>query len=159
MGSRALLGLAIAPVLLSGCTLARAQVGVGLGLGADVKLPALAHTGLGAGEFVHVGPRYDQSFGVERETIVNVPGWHWEGARGTLTADEYHRVHSGDLSPGAEAAARSELRRTHACAGGLPAVTTYSHGPDQIAEASLEVGLMLGLFDILIGFNPLAGIP
>jgi len=145
----------------SGCLMVRAEVGVGLGLGADVRIPGLAHVGAGAGEFKTAGWRYDLGYGTRREVHGAAVLWHFEGRRGVLTSDEDRALREGRLDADAEAALRRRLRPSHACFGLLPPLT--SHGRDRTGRLvdpwSLEVGLMLVFFDVRLGFNPLGVIP
>lgn len=131
MTLRRTLLLAVA-VLSTGCQMFRAEVGMGAGLGATVKVPALVHTGLEVGDFQHAGWHYGRESQNEREAIATVVFWHWEG----------------DL--------REPMQTHHACAALIPPLTTYSNDEADRDMWSLELGLSLFLFDLRLGFNPAA---
>ena len=116
---------------IGGCAMFRAAVGMGAGIGADVKIPALLHAGAGVGTFQHVGTHYGRPAHKSWETSANFVLWHWEG----------------DLS--------EPVSVDHACAGLFPPLTSYDENSDDIDGWSLEIGLMLGVIDLRLGFNPM----
>ncbi len=116
----------------AGCQMFRAEVGMGAGLGASLKVPALVHTGLEFGDFQHAGWHYGRPAQNEREATATAVFWHWEG----------------DL--------REPMATHHACAALLPPLTTYSKDEADTDMWSLELGLSLFLFDVRLGFNPVA---
>lgn len=120
-------------LVAGGCQMFRAEVGYGAGLGADVKLPGIVHTGLGVGEFQHAGIHYGRDSEMEREAMANLILWHWEG----------------NLS--------EPITPHHGCVGIFPPLTTYTRSEGDRDEYSLEFGVMLGVFDIRLGFNPAGG--
>lgn len=131
--------LAAAP----GCSMFRAQVGYGLGLGVDLQVPALLHTGLAAGDFTHVGPSYGRPARARREVGLTALVWHYEGER-DVTEDDWFPAESS--------------RPKHGCWAGLPPASTYTGdkiGTD-VQPYSFEIGLMLIGVDLRLGFNPVA---
>lgn len=119
----------------SGCSMFRAQLGGGLGLGAEIKLPGLAHTGLGAGTYRNLGIRYD-SPELSDDASATLLAWHWEGRQS-------RRPEQG-----------RRFIVEHSCWGGLPPYTTMVD-EDPLAIWDFEIGLNLLVIDIRLGFNPL----
>lgn len=155
------LALVLAP---TGCALIRAEVGVGLGLGADVRVPGLAHLGLGAGDFRNVGSHYywGTSGGrVRREVTASFLVWHFEGYRGVLTAREDQAIREKQLEEWEVERLRDRISPHHACAGLLPPLTSYGLDGDGREKDpwSLEIGLMVLFVDFRLGFNPFGGLP
>jgi hypothetical protein len=116
--------------VVSGCC---AQVGVGVGLGADVRVPVLLHTGLEAGSFVSAGPHYGKKdYSSEGRWIPRfmLPFGHVDGWEIFITSD-------------------------HACWAVLPVATeTNSTSLEADPGLALEVGLMLGVLELRWGVNP-----
>lgn len=116
-----------------GCGMWRAEVGTGAGLGADVKFPALLHTGFGLGDFHHVGYHYGRTSHDDREATASLILYHWEGNL------------------------REPIHTQHSCAAFFPPVSTLAHDEYDVDMWSFEFGLMLGMFDVRFGFNPAGG--
>lgn len=132
----ALAGCLMTTMALAGCGRAwRIEAGTGLGLGADLKVPGLLHTGLAAGRFHNKGFRYDTGWRDDREDNATLLLWHWE--------------RNPDRPP----------LGTHTCWGLLPPLTTTSRWGDEREAYSLEIGLMLVFVDLRIGFNPFGVLP
>jgi hypothetical protein len=123
----------------SGCAGFRAQIGGGVGIGADIKLPGFCHTGLSAGQYMNIGIRYDEPE-LSHDAEVNAIAWHWEGRQ------------SRRRGPAREGGGRHFLGE-HACFGWIPPATTYLD-KDDLAIWDLEIGLNLLVIDIRLGFNP-----
>lgn len=127
--------LALLAVSASGCAGFRAQFGGGVGIGADLKLPGLCHTGLAAGEYMNIGIRYDEPE-LSHDAHVTALVWHWEGRQSRRPGDK-HRYFLGE----------------HACFGWVPPVTTYLD-KDDLAIWDFEIGVDLLVIDVRLGFNP-----
>lgn len=131
---RGLLLLALA-LLLPGCNAVRAQVGFGVGIGAEVQVLGLAHGGVLFGGFRELGPCY---------------------GRGNYTHTRYLTFaifHATTQSYGLD---DPRPRIEHDCFGLLPGL--FSVLTDEpIAEPwALEIGLALGLIELRLGVNPVA---
>lgn len=123
--------LAFAP----GCQAFRAQIGGGIGIGADIKLPGLVHTGLSAGQFMNIGIRYDDPE-LSNDVEVNAIAYHW----------------SGRHSRGPEH--RRRLISEHSCWAGVPPITTIEDKDDNLSAWDFEIGIMALVLDIRLGFGP-----
>ncbi len=123
----------------SGCAGFRAQFGGGIGIGADIKLPGLCHTGLSAGQYMNVGLRYDTPE-LSHDAEVTALAWHWEGRQ------------SRRRGPKSDGGGRHFLGE-HACFGWIPPATTYLD-KDDLAIWDFEIGLNLLVIDFRLGFNP-----
>ena len=82
MRARALLAALL--LSLGGCRLFRAEVGLGLGLGAEVHLSGLVHTGALATAYAGLGVLYHRPsaglpFGFVGLSSVTLPFFHWSG--------------------------------------------------------------------------------
>lgn len=121
-------------VASSGCAGFRAQIGGGIGIGADLKLPGFCHTGLSAGQYMNIGIRYDTPE-LSHDAEVNAIAWHWEGRQSRRRGAGRHFLVE------------------HACWGWIPPVTTYED-KDDLAIWDFEVGVNLLVIDIRLGFNP-----
>ncbi len=140
---------AIALVLVSwcaGCAAFRAEVGHGVGLGVQLGVPAVLHTGLGGGQFEHLGHNYRDGW---RHGNPGAPGYdidaefalvvaHWSEARDRFVLDG-----------GAEAALGCFGPSQHACV----LVPVAAH-PGHASSYGLEVSAALLFFDLRLGFNP-----
>ncbi|MBX3470341.1 MAG: hypothetical protein KF878_26025 [Planctomycetes bacterium] len=122
MMTRLLLPLAL---LLSGCSMFRAQVGLGFGLGADVQVFGLAHAGLLLGRYDEFGPNYGRGPSEGDYTVLGP--FHACTTRWSDGEDE------------------------HDCFGLLPALLGGAPAPGPIA---LELGLALAPVSFRVGFNP-----
>lgn len=133
---RATLALAaLLLLLLGGCQAFRVQIGGGIGLGADIKLPGLCHTGLSAGQFMNIGLRYDQ-LELSHDVELNALAFHW----------------SGRQSKGPEHARR--WLDEHRCWGWLPELFTEYDTDDGLSAWDFEIGIMALVLDFRIGFGP-----
>lgn len=119
----------------SGCSAFRAQFGGGIGLGADIKIPGLVHTGLDAGQYMNVGLRYDEPE-LCHDASATLVAWHWEGRQSK-------RPEEG-----------RKLIAEHQCWAGLPPLTT-GIDRDGLSVWDFEIGVMFLVLDIRLGFNPL----
>ena len=128
-----LLGLLI--FSFTGCQGFRAQMGGGIGLGADIKIPGLCHTGLSAGQFMNIGIRYDDPE-LSNDIELNALAYHW----------------SGRYSRGPEYPRR--LIHEHDCFGWAPEATTRSDKEDALSAWDFEIGVMALVLDIRLGFGP-----
>jgi tetratricopeptide (TPR) repeat protein len=146
-----ILGAALAPsllVALAGCAAFRADVGYGTGLGAAVSVPAIVHTGLGGGQFTHLGHNYCDGWHVGNPSA---PGYdvdaeyelvlaHWSEARNGIAA----RTERGAAVP-----IRSWPPSQHACFF----VPVLAH-PEDGSSYALEVSVALLVVDLRLGFDP-----
>src|SRR5947208_2875298 len=107
----------------SGCSAFRAQFGGGIGIGADIKIPGLVHTGLDAGQYMNLGIRYDDPE-LSHDASATLVAWHWEG-RESRRREE-----------------RRKLIPEHACWAGLPPLTT-NNDRDGLSVWDFEIGIML----------------
>ena len=122
-------------LLASGCSAFRADIGPGIGIGADVQIPAVLHTGFGVGYYTYVGHNYGE-------------GWRafndWE------MGDTLIFVHL----------ATDEQYYRHFCFAFLPIVTTIDEdhaGPDlPQGWHRLEVGLFALFIGVRLGVDPWA---
>lgn len=119
----------------SGCSAFRAQFGGGIGVGADIKIPGLIHAGLDAGQYMNIGLRYDEPE-LSHDASACLVAWHWEGR-------ESRRPEEG-----------RKLLSEHQCWAVLPPLTTQIDR-DGLSVWDFEVGVMLLVIDLRIGFNPL----
>jgi len=129
----------------SGCSMFRAQFGGGIGLGADIKIPGLLHTGLSAGQYMNIGIRYDDPE-LSHDASATLVAWHWEGRES--------RRPEGPKEQQLPLGRGRTLLGEHACWGGLPPLTTYNDR-DGLSVWDFEIGVMLLVLDFRIGFNPL----
>ena len=116
---------------LQGCSACRAQIGLGMGLGADVQVSGLAHGGLNIGRFEEYGPNYGR--GAATDAVYGVVGI-------------YHDYATNKDCP----------EGMHCCYGILPCVTAL-HAESNASAANpwaFEVGVSLLLWEIRLGFNP-----
>jgi hypothetical protein len=127
-----LLGVAL---VSNGCSMFRAQFGGGIGIGADVKLPGLLHTGLSAGQYMNVGIRYDTPE-LSHDASATLVAWHWEGRQNR------RREQGRKYIP------------EHSCWAVLPPLTKMIDR-DQLSVWDFEIGLDLLVLDLRVGFNPL----
>jgi hypothetical protein len=118
-----------------GCSAFRAQFGGGIGLGVDVKIPGLLHTGLDAGQFMNLGVRYDTPE-LSHDASATLVAWHWEG-RESRRPEQGHK-----------------LLPEHQCWAALPPLTTVNNKDGQ-SVWDFEIGIMLLVMDFRLGFNPL----
>ncbi|MCO5171963.1 MAG: hypothetical protein M9894_37165 [Planctomycetes bacterium] len=119
--------LLLLALLLSGCSMFRAQVGLGFGLGADVQVFGLAHAGLLLGRYDEFGPNYGRGPSEGDYTVLGP--FHACTTRYPDGEDE------------------------HDCFGLLPALFGDGPPPGPIA---LELGLALAPVSFRVGFNPAA---
>lgn len=121
----------------SGCGMFRAQFGLGYGLGADVEIPGIVHTGLGVGSFYTVGTVYNLGYVEREETLISVLAWHHCG------------IDDGRGFPGLV---------DHACWCWLPPLTQYRHRGGELSRHargwSFEFGAMCLFFNFRLGINP-----
>ena len=129
-----LLGLLFLLVATSGCAGFRAQFGGGIGIGADIKLPGLCHTGLSAGQYMNIGIRYDEPE-LSHDAEINAFIWHWEGRQSRRRGEGRHFLCE------------------HACFAWIPPATTYVD-KDDLAVWDFEIGVNLLVIDVRLGFNP-----
>ncbi|MHC4861101.1 MAG: hypothetical protein ACYTDY_13530, partial [Planctomycetota bacterium] len=54
--------LVLLVTVCNACSTIRAEVGLGLGIGAMVKVPGIAHTGIAGGAFHHYGHNYSDGW-------------------------------------------------------------------------------------------------
>lgn len=148
----------------SGCSIARLEAGPGLGIGAVAKVPGLVHAGFGVGEFENYGWHYQYGdvgrHGPHDEFQAHLLVWHWEGRRG-LSLEDREAIERGEWTTDQIAEAENRLQPHHACFSILPPLTSYGRDSDGRTRDpwSLELGLFLGVFDIVLGANPLGALP
>lgn len=118
----------------SGCSMFRAQLGGGIGIGADLKIPGLVHTGLSAGQYMNVGIRYDDPE-LSHDASATLVAWHWEGRQS-------HRKGEGRAFLG-----------EHSCWAGVPPLTE-TLDKDHLSVWDFEIGVNLLVIDVRLGFNP-----
>ncbi|MBI3725282.1 hypothetical protein HY251_15225 [bacterium] len=123
----------------------RAQFGGGIGIGADIKIPGLIHTGLSAGQYMNVGIRYDDPE-LSHDASATLVAWHWEGRESRRP--EGPKEHTLPLGRG------RTLLGEHSCWAVLPPLTT-TNDKDGLSVWDFEIGIMLLVLDFRIGFNPL----
>lgn len=97
-------------LVLSGCRLFRAEVGVGLGIGADVHVSGLVHAGLLATSCVSVGNVYGKAES-RMPAVLTVPLFH--GETGLMNDRRFQHTNFMFLPPLTAGATGFEEGRTH----------------------------------------------
>lgn len=147
--------LAALSLLASGCSAIRADVGLGFGLGAEMKLPYIAHPGFAFGKYKYFGSDYG----------TNVRDGYWDLSMNFISAhleEEQDRfVTLKEVIPGAgyethvvQYAGKNE----HYCPGILPFLfdgkkRMHHSRPLEIRVYLLFVGFRLGVDPTLISFG------
>lgn len=124
-----------------GCSAFRAQVGLGIGLGADVQVLGMQHVGFLVGRYHEYGLNYGRgSYSKTGYTVL-----------GPLhsTRMEFEPRADGTLRPAIE----------HSCLGIMPGPTGLLFSSEPPAERwALEFGVAMTFFELRLGFNPIAPI-
>ena len=137
---------------VSGCASVRAQVGYGFGAGADVKIPLLLHTGLGFGFWKHIGPDYGRAAD-GKEPAREEDGDYWDITVTYPFKVAHHESCRRQRNHGfPEDPLDQDRPENHDCKMFLP-VSLFTDGYTYHHYA-LEIGLMLGVVDLRLGFNP-----
>lgn len=122
-----------------GCSAFRAQVGLGIGLGADVQVLGMQHVGFMVGRYHEYGLNYGRgSYSKTGYTVL-----------GPLhsTRMEFEPRADGTLRPAIE----------HSCLGIMPGPTGLLFSDEPPAERwALEFGVAMTFFELRLGFNPIA---
>ncbi|MCO5166353.1 MAG: hypothetical protein M9894_08315 [Planctomycetes bacterium] len=122
-----------------GCSAFRAQVGLGIGVGADVQVLGMQHMGFLIGRYHEYGPNYGRgSYSKTGYTVL-----------GPLhsTRMEFEPRADGTLRPAIE----------HSCLGIMPGPTGLVFSDDPPAERwALEFGVALTFLELRMGVNPIA---
>jgi hypothetical protein len=115
-------------------------VGVGYGVGATVKVPALLHMSLGGGRYKHIGPDY---LGLEKGG--------WDEVTGYVVGHTESRAERFD----------SVNSEKHSCLAILPTLTEFDDYRWPLYDGwALEAGFQMFFVDLRLGFNPaLIGVP
>lgn len=137
-----LLLLAVLLVPLSSCSAFRAQLGVGIGLGAMVNVPLLVHAGVGGGTYYRVGRYYDHT-GVGQYDATQID-WFAFG----ISHYEGRFTHA----PGFVRSYDTEIR--HACFGIYPILAKSMGWEHDRSYYALEVGVAALFFEVWVGINP-----
>jgi tetratricopeptide (TPR) repeat protein len=139
---RLILGGLITCCMLPGCQSFRAEVGAGLGFGAEVSLPVVIHTGFAFGSFKHAGLEYGRGLHAGRED------GDWEK---TLNVVFVHEItHSYEFA----ANVGSLYYKEHFCFGLAPLLMDSLDHQKPDHSYALEVDLYALVFSIRLGFNP-----
>lgn len=145
----ALLVLLLGP--LGGCRSVRAEVGYGVGIGVDVKLPLLVHTGLAFGIWKHWGSDYG-FVGQRPRTKMEEDEDLWDVTVTHIMKFQHHESRRRQRNQGFEEEPEEDDIHAHDCSMLLPlslAEQGYSYH-----DYALEVGIMLGFVDLRLGLNP-----
>ena len=146
-----LLLLLVVPV--SGCAAFRAEVGLGFGIGALVKLPYIAHVPsfVSVGKYKYAGHDYDQ-------------GWHqgrkdkyWEFDAGLLfihTEAAHDRFMTLEYSDGLYNYHRWRQKQEHFCPILLPYVFDKLREKDTVHSTQFEIRIYALFMAIRLGFDP-----
>ncbi len=140
-----ILAILLAAVLLPACHAMRANVGYGVGAGAQIKLPGLVHTGAAVGVWKHYGVDYGG-----RETTGRIDDL-WDVVVAypfKLSHAETRRVMEDDGLP--EESEHEDDR--HECNMLLPLTLLSDHYHAE--HYALELDLMLVAVNLRVGFNP-----
>jgi hypothetical protein len=130
-------GAIVALLFLSGCSAnaLRCNVGVGIGLGADVQVSGLLHGGLLAGAFAEGGPYYGEDAG---------------RLDGSVTLGLFHFMDRGF----------KHSKNHHMCFGLLPGISGPLWDLDRDAHPwAFELGVALLLVEFRIGYDPTVPFP
>lgn len=132
-----LLAICVTLLLTSGCSAFRADVGFGFGIGAQVKIPAVAHVGMfHIGFFKFAGHNYDEGFRA---------GGPWELEINLLVhADSEKRSMTDESAP----------KNEHFCVSFLPIVMDAINDDSIEHSTGFEIQLNAVFFSIYLGFNP-----
>ena len=136
----------------TGCRAFRAELGVGLGFGAEIKLPYILHTGFGMQKYKYFGLNYDDGMRVGRDDEY----WEFSGSMVIFHHEELHDrlVTLEDVRSGPgydELHYRYAKKQTHLC----PAVAPYwleKKHRDQ--STPLELRLHLLFLSLRLGVDP-----
>ena len=127
-----------------GCASFRAEVGVGAGLGVEVSLPVILHTGFALGGFTYVGHRYDKGWGAHRKD-----GDFDHSGSAVL----FHSMsHDGAIIP--PDLAIWKAGEEHTCGGVAPLLWDVIREKDTRHSYAFEIGIHLLAISIRLGWNP-----
>jgi len=135
----------------SGCSAFRAEVGFGTGGGVTVKVPAVLHTGLGGGQFYHLGHNYSDGWraGGVRASPLTFRKFDWDFH---LVLLFMHWSEERDRMLFAQSYTQSYDafdRSIHRCF-----VVPVIFEPDHASSYALEVSAGLFFTEIRLGFRP-----
>lgn len=127
-------GFLAGALLLSGCSAFRAEIGLGVGIGAEIELPAVLHTGFSAAGFYYVGHNYKTGW------RAGTPSGHFDESKSFIIG---HDTDDYESWPGAI--------RQHYCDAIVPIWTSGEHDPTE--WQALEIRAHALFIGFRIGFN------
>ena len=134
--------LALLLPFLAGCNAVRAQIGVGMGIGAQVKIPATLHTGICFGSYRHMGFDYGRGLCMGERFAK-----YWKVGCFIVCHNEFY---ADDFMVGTYYTAWAK----HSCAALLPFLYDKDYPEEDVFGAySLEVDVAALLLDIRLGIN------
>jgi Tfp pilus assembly protein PilF len=125
--------VALCPLLGSGCSAFRAELGLGVGIGVEIELPVVLHTGFSASGFYYLGHDYKKGW------RAGTPSGHFDESLSFIF------VHGTDDYGGIG-------MKMHECMAILPIWTSRENEPKE--WQALEVRVFALFVAIRLGFNP-----